>query len=69
MAKKKKSSAKPPSKIKGVDVSSLNSRQRTAMKNHSKHHTAKHIRGMVAAMKKGKTFTQSHKEAMKKVGK
>ena len=55
-------------KVKGVDVSKLTKRQQTAMKNHSKHHTAKHIKGMVSAIKSGKTFTQSHKAAMKKVG-
>jgi len=56
-------------KIKGVDISSLNKRQQTAMKNHSKHHTAKHIRAMITDMKKGSTFTASHKAAMKKAGK
>lgn len=56
-------------KVKGVSVGSLTKRQQTAMKNHSKHHTAKQIKGMVAAMKKGKTFTESHKAAMKKAGK
>ena len=56
-------------KIKNVNVSMLNTKQQNAMKKHSKHHTAKHIKSMVAMMKKGKTFTQSHKAAMKKVGK
>ena len=56
-------------KIKGVSVSFLNTRQATAMKKHSKHHTSKHLRSMVSSMKKGKTFTESHKIAMKKVGK
>tara|TARA_R100000655_G_C2901986_1_gene179007 strand:- start:19 stop:270 length:252 start_codon:yes stop_codon:yes gene_type:complete len=65
----KKTTPKAPTKVKGVDVSDLTSRQRMSMKTHAKHHTAKHIKGMVASMKKGKTFTQSHKEAMKKVGK
>ena len=55
--------------VKGVNVSALNVRQQGAMKRHAKHHTAKHLRSMVTAMKKGKTFTQSHKIAMKKVGK
>jgi|TARA_R100001460_G_scaffold26624_3_gene53878 hypothetical protein len=63
MIKKKKAT------IKGVDVSALNQRQQTAMKNHSKHHTKKHIVSMVSDMKKGATFGQSHKKAMKKVGK
>tara|TARA_R100000808_G_C2074459_1_gene100692 strand:- start:116 stop:325 length:210 start_codon:yes stop_codon:yes gene_type:complete len=69
MPVKKKSTSKAPVKVKGVDVSSLTTRQRLAMKKHSKHHTAKHLKGMVSAMKKGKSFTQSHKDAMKKVGK
>tara|TARA_R100001082_G_scaffold35187_1_gene18259 strand:+ start:4722 stop:4901 length:180 start_codon:yes stop_codon:yes gene_type:complete len=56
-------------KIKGVSVSGLTTRQASAMKKHAKHHTAKHLRSMVTAMKNGKTFTQSHKMAMKKVGK
>jgi|TARA_R100000030_G_scaffold99258_2_gene90142 hypothetical protein len=56
-------------KIKGVSMSGLNKRQTTAMGKHSKHHTIKHIRHMVSSMKKGKTFTESHKLAMKKVGK
>ena len=55
--------------VKGVSLSTLNIRQQSAMKRHAKHHTAKHLRSMVTAMKKGKTFTQSHKIAMKKVGK
>ena len=55
--------------IKGVNITTLNKRQQTAMARHSKHHTAKHLKSMVASMKRGKTFTQSHKIAMKKVGK
>lgn len=57
--------AKP---IKGVSVSGLTKRQTSAMRRHSQHHTSKHIRAMVNSMKKGKTFTQSHYIAMKKVG-
>tara|TARA_R100000664_G_scaffold21769_1_gene31152 strand:+ start:268 stop:441 length:174 start_codon:yes stop_codon:yes gene_type:complete len=56
-------------KIKGVNIASLNTRQTNAMKKHSKHHTAKHLKEMVSLMAKGKTFTESHKMAMKKVGK
>jgi hypothetical protein len=55
-------------KIKGVDLSGLTKRQVSAMRRHSKHHTAKHLKSMVRAMKKGKTFTQSHTIAQKKVG-
>tara|TARA_R100000995_G_scaffold63390_1_gene32745 strand:- start:449 stop:622 length:174 start_codon:yes stop_codon:yes gene_type:complete len=55
-------------KIKGVSLAGLNARQMKAMRKHSKHHTAKHLRSMARAMKKGRTFTQAHKSAMKKVG-
>tara|TARA_R100000655_G_scaffold21842_1_gene44611 strand:- start:2589 stop:2768 length:180 start_codon:yes stop_codon:yes gene_type:complete len=55
-------------KVKGVSLNGLNKRQITAIRKHSKHHTAKHLRSMVTAMRKGRTFTQSHKSAMKKVG-
>tara|TARA_Y100001938_G_C7789367_1_gene281768 strand:+ start:355 stop:546 length:192 start_codon:yes stop_codon:yes gene_type:complete len=56
-------------KVKGVNVGSLNKRQQGALKRHSKHHTVKHIKSMVKAMMKGSTFGQSHKIAMKNVGK
>jgi len=55
-------------RIKGVKVDKLNKRQQTALKKHAKHHTKKHVSNMVTAMNKGVTFTQSHKDAMKKVG-
>ena len=55
-------------KVKGVSVNGLNKRQITAMRRHARHHTRKHIRAMVTAMRKGSTFTNSHKKAMKKVG-
>ena len=47
----------------------LTGRQKKTMKKHSKHHTKKHMASMKKAMKKGKTFTQAHKRAMRKVGK
>jgi len=56
-------------KIKGVPMSGLNQRQVGAMKKHSIHHTAKHIRGMANMMRNGMTFKQSHVAAMKKIGK
>ena len=55
-------------KVKGVSVTGLTKRQISAMKRHSKHHTRKHLRAMVTAMRKGSTFTSSHRIAMKKVG-
>ena len=54
--------------VKGVSMAGLTKRQKTAMRRHKTHHTAKHLRSMVRAMKRGKTFTQSHKQAMKSVG-
>ena len=56
-------------KIKGVDVSSLTKRQQESMKKHSKHHTKKHMQYMYNSMRRGATFTQAHKRAMKAVGK
>tara|TARA_B100000925_G_C21842385_1_gene402109 strand:- start:337 stop:513 length:177 start_codon:yes stop_codon:yes gene_type:complete len=55
--------------VKTVNVKDLTKRQVTALKRHAKHHTKKHIKSMVDMMKKGVTFTASHKKAMKKVGK
>ena len=43
----------------------LTQSQKTTLKKHSKHHSKKHMN----EMKKGKTFGQAHKTAMKKVGK
>ena len=47
----------------------LTKRQKTTLQKHNKHHTAKHMTEMRKLMRGGKTFTQSHKMAMKKVGK
>ena len=46
----------------------LTKRQQQQMRTHRKHHTAKHMTAMRKAMRRGKTFTQAHKLAMKKVG-
>ena len=54
--------------VKGVSMKGLNKRQKSAMRRHKSHHTAKHLKAMATAMRKGKTFSQSHKIAMKKVG-
>tara|TARA_R100001440_G_scaffold62987_3_gene83169 strand:- start:3465 stop:3695 length:231 start_codon:yes stop_codon:yes gene_type:complete len=56
-------------KVKGVDVCSLTMRQQKTLEKHSVHHTKKHIKMMVDAMKKGASFGASHKMAQKKVGK
>ena len=43
--------------------------QKTTLAKHKKHHTSKHMKSMKFLMgKKGKTFTQAHKLAIKKVG-
>ena len=55
-------------KVKGVNTKGLTKRQVSAMRRHAKHHTKKHIMSMVKAMKKGSSFTKSHKIAMRKVG-
>jgi hypothetical protein len=47
----------------------LTQRQKDTLKRHEKHHTKKHIKEMTKLMKQGKTFSESHKIAMKKVGK
>jgi hypothetical protein len=47
----------------------LTKRQKEALKKHGKHHTLKHIASMKKKMLAGKTFTEAHKLAMKKVGK
>ena len=44
-------------------------RQKAAMQRHAEHHTKKHMVEMRRLMKVGKTFTEAHKMAMKKVGK
>ena len=46
---------------------SLTKKQKTTMQKHRKHHTTKHMKEMTKSMKKGKTFTQAHKKAIKKV--
>ena len=50
-------------------MAKLTKRQEDALKRHKQHHTAKHMAFMRREMRKGKTFTQAHKDAMKKVGK
>jgi len=49
--------------------SGLTKRQEDTLKRHSVHHTKKHMSHMKKLMRGGKTFTDSHKIAMKKVGK
>ena len=39
------------------------------LREHSKHHTIKHMRSMVGKMEKGMTFSQAHQATIKKYGK
>tara|TARA_R100001510_G_scaffold54938_1_gene58223 strand:+ start:92 stop:349 length:258 start_codon:yes stop_codon:yes gene_type:complete len=48
---------------------SLTKRQSDTLEKHSVHHTKAHMDLMKDEMKAGKTFTQAHTKAMKKVGK
>ena len=47
----------------------LTKRQTETMKKHKKHHTDSHMKHMTKMMGRGATFGDSHKSAMKKVGK
>ena len=47
----------------------LTKSQDKKMKEHSKHYTKKHMIMMAKLMGKGKTFTESHNQAMKKANK
>ena len=39
------------------------------LREHSKHHTIKHIKSMIGKMEKGMSFSQAHQATMKKYGK
>jgi len=55
--------------LKGVSLKGLTKTQKKQMSAHKIHHTKAHLKTMAAAMRKGKTFKQSHNIAMKKTGK
>tara|TARA_Y100001972_G_scaffold53390_1_gene65339 strand:- start:293 stop:442 length:150 start_codon:yes stop_codon:yes gene_type:complete len=46
----------------------LTKRQKTTLKKHSVHHTSKHMSLMKKMMRQGKSFSESHKAAMKEHG-
>jgi|TARA_R110000803_G_scaffold192385_2_gene255203 hypothetical protein len=50
-------------------MTELTKKQKETMKKHEKHHTKEHMSIMRSEMRKGKTFSQSHKTAMVKAGK
>ena len=47
----------------------LTTRQINLLKKHKVHHTKKHMDFMKKEMMKGVSFTESHKKALKKIGK
>ena len=40
-----------------------------SLREHSKHHTIRHMRSMIGKMEKGMSFSKAHQETMKKYGK
>ena len=54
--------------IKNI-IKDLKPRQQKTMRSHARHHSLKHMRSMANAMKKGRTFSQAHRSAMRSVGK
>lgn len=55
--------------LQKVVKKSISKRQETALKRHSKHHSAKHMAYMKRRMLMGDTMRQAHKKAMNKTGK
>ena len=49
-------------------MAKLTKRQEDALKRHKQHHSPKHMAYMRKVMREGKTFTQAHREAQRKVG-
>ena len=46
----------------------LTIRQKNKLKEHSEHHSKKHMEFMKRKMREGDTFTEAHKKAKAKVG-
>jgi|TARA_R100000084_G_scaffold60069_1_gene25565 hypothetical protein len=55
--------------LKGISLKGLTKRQKSQMQTHKTHHTKKHLAKMATEMRKGKSFTQSHRIAQRMVGK
>jgi hypothetical protein len=55
-------------KLQEINKSGLNKRQKDTLKRHMKLHTLRHMKFMIVEMKKGRTFADGHKKAMKMVG-
>ena len=47
----------------------LSEKQKEMLEKHKSHYSTKHLQMMKKLMKEGKSFTQSHKLALKSVGK
>tara|TARA_E500000318_G_C3440269_1_gene164692 strand:- start:131 stop:313 length:183 start_codon:yes stop_codon:yes gene_type:complete len=54
--------------IKNI-IKDLTPRQQKTMRSHARHHSLKHMRSMARAIKRGRSFAQAHRSAMKSVGK
>ena len=57
------------SKNKDNNKKNLSKADLNKLEKHKEHHSTKHINLMKKLMKEGMTFSASHKEAMKKIGK
>lgn len=55
--------------VNGVDISELKEKDKANMRLHAPHHTKKHLEEMVKDLKRGRSFEQSHNQAIRKVGK
>ena len=55
--------------VNGVDISGLKEEDKISMRLHASHHSKRHLEEMVKDLKKGRSFEQSHNEAIRKVGK
>ena len=53
----------------GINLKGLTATQRRQMSRHKTHHTKAHLRKMATEMRKGKSFSQSHRIAQRLVGK
>ena len=56
-------------KIKKINMGGLSKRQQSTMKKHAEHHSLEHLKYMIGVMRNGKSFSEAHKLAQKKVGK
>jgi hypothetical protein len=55
--------------VNGVDISGLKEEDKISMRLHASHHSKRHLEEMVKDLKRGRSFEQSHNEAIRKVGK